>query len=61
MDGVDDPVDAGVDADGLVSGVDEDDLEVLEGRILAIIRVREVSEQRTRIQCQFQIPYPCHT
>lgn len=32
--GVDDPVDAGVDADGLVLGVDEDDLVVLVGRVL---------------------------
>lgn len=31
VDGVDDPVDAGVAADGLVLGVDEDDLEVLVG------------------------------
>ena len=31
VDGVDDPVDAGVLADGLVLGVDEDDLEVLVG------------------------------
>lgn len=34
MDGVDDPVDAGVAADGLVLGVDKDDLVVLVGRIL---------------------------
>lgn len=34
VDGVDDPVDAGVAADGLVLGVDEDDLEVLVGRVL---------------------------
>lgn len=34
VDGVDDPVDAGVDADRLVLGVDEDDLEVLVGRVL---------------------------
>lgn len=34
VDGVDDPVDAGVDADGLVLGVDQDDLEVLVGRVL---------------------------
>lgn len=32
--GVDDPVDAGVDADGLVLGVHEDDLVVLVGRVL---------------------------
>jgi len=32
--GVDDPVDAGVDTDGLVLGVDEDDLVVLVGRVL---------------------------
>jgi len=32
--GLDDPVDAGVLADGLVLGVDEDDLEVLVGRVL---------------------------
>lgn len=32
--GVDDPVDAGIDADGLVLGVDEDDLVVLVGGVL---------------------------
>lgn len=32
--GVDDPVDAGIAADGLVLGVDEDDLEVLVGGVL---------------------------
>jgi hypothetical protein len=34
VDGVGDPVDAGVAADGLVLGVDEDDLEVLVGGVL---------------------------
>jgi len=34
VNGVDDPVDAGVVADGLVHGVDEDDLKVLVGRVL---------------------------
>lgn len=34
VDGVDDPVDAGVDADGLVAGVDQDDLVVLVGGVL---------------------------
>ena len=34
VDGVDDPVDAGVLADGLVLGVDEDDLVVLVGGVL---------------------------
>ena len=34
VDGVDDPVDAGVDADGLVLGVDEDDFVVLVGGVL---------------------------
>jgi hypothetical protein len=34
VDGVDDPVDAGIDADGLVLGVDQDDLVVLVGRVL---------------------------
>ena len=34
MDGVADPVDAGITADGLVLGVDEDDLEVLVGGVL---------------------------
>jgi hypothetical protein len=34
VDGVDDPVDAGVQADGLVRGVDEDDLVVLVDRVL---------------------------
>lgn len=34
VDGVDDPVDAGVDADGLVLGVDKDDLVVLVGGVL---------------------------
>jgi hypothetical protein len=34
VDGVDDPVDAGVAADGLVHGVDQDDLVVLVGAVL---------------------------
>ena len=34
VNGVDDPVDARVDADGLVLGVNEDDLVVLVGRVL---------------------------
>lgn len=34
VDGVDDPVDAGIQADGLVLGVDEDDLVVLVGGVL---------------------------
>lgn len=34
VDGVDDPVDAGVDADGLVLGVDQDNLVVLVGGVL---------------------------
>lgn len=34
VDGVDDPVDAGVLADGLVLGVDEDDFVVLVGGVL---------------------------
>ena len=34
VDGVDDPVDAGVEADGLVLGIDEDDLVVLVGGVL---------------------------
>ena len=34
MDGVDDPVDAGIAADGLVLGVDQDDFKVLIGRVL---------------------------
>ena len=34
VDRVDDPVDAGITADGLVGGVDEDDLVVLVGGIL---------------------------
>lgn len=34
VNGGDDPVDAGVDADGLVLGVDEDDLVVLVGGVL---------------------------
>ena len=34
MDGVTDPVDAGITADGLVLGVDEDNLEVLVGGVL---------------------------
>lgn len=34
MDGVADPVDASIGADGLVLGVDEDDLVVLVGRVL---------------------------
>lgn len=34
VDGVDDPVDAGIAADGLVLGVDKDNLVVLVGRVL---------------------------
>lgn len=34
VDGVDDPVNLGVSSDGLVRGVDEDDFEVLVGRVL---------------------------
>ena len=34
VDGLDDPVDTGVTADGLVLGVDEDDLVVLVSRVL---------------------------
>ena len=34
VDGVADPVDAGIAADSLVLGVNEDDLEVLVGRVL---------------------------
>lgn len=34
VDGVDDPVDAGIATDGLVLGVDKDDLVVLVGRVL---------------------------
>lgn len=34
VDGVDDPVDAGVAADGGVLGIDKDDLKVLVGRVL---------------------------
>ena len=34
VDGLDDPVDAGITADGLVLGVDKDDLVVLVGRVL---------------------------
>jgi hypothetical protein len=34
VDGVRDPVDAGIAADGLVLGVDKDDLVVLVGRVL---------------------------
>lgn len=34
MDGVDDPVDASIAADGLVLGVDEDDLVVFVGGVL---------------------------
>ena len=34
MDRLGDPVDAGVTADGLVLGVDKDNLEVLVGRVL---------------------------
>jgi hypothetical protein len=34
VDGVDDPVDTGIAADGLVLGVDKDDLVVLVGRVL---------------------------
>ena len=34
VDGLDDPVDAGIATDGLVGGVDEDDFIVLVGRVL---------------------------
>jgi hypothetical protein len=34
VDGLDDPVDTGIAADGLVLGVDENDLVVLVGRVL---------------------------
>jgi hypothetical protein len=34
VDRLDDPVDAGIAADGLVLRVDEDDFEVLVGRVL---------------------------
>jgi hypothetical protein len=34
VDGVDDPVDAGIATDGLVLGVNKDDLVVLVGRVL---------------------------
>lgn len=34
VDGLDDPVDASITADGLVLGIDEDDLKVLVGGIL---------------------------
>lgn len=34
VDWVDDPVDTSITADGLVLGVDEDDLEVFVGRVL---------------------------
>lgn len=34
VNGVDNPIDAGIDADGLVLGVNEDDLVVLVGRVL---------------------------
>jgi hypothetical protein len=34
VDGLDDPVDTGIAADGLVLGVDEDDFVVLVGRVL---------------------------
>jgi len=34
VDGVDDPVDAGIAANGFVLGVDEDDFVVLVGRVL---------------------------
>ena len=34
MNRVNDPVDSGVSSDGLVGGINEDDLEVLVGRIL---------------------------
>lgn len=34
MDGVDDPVDAGIAADSLVVGIDKDNLVILVGRVL---------------------------
>lgn len=42
VDGVDDPVDTGILSDGLVLGVDEDDLVVLVGRVLVDpVRVKD--------------------
>jgi hypothetical protein len=42
VDGLDDPVDAGITADGLVLGVDENDLVVLVGRVLVDpVRVKD--------------------
>lgn len=46
MDSVADPVDAGVTADGLVLGVDKDNLEVLVGRVL----VDPVGVQDTQVR-----------
>ena len=43
-----DPVDLGVPPDGLVEGVDEDDLEVLVGRILADpVRAQDAESLKT--------------
>jgi len=48
VDGGDDPVDAGILADGLVLGVDEDDLEVLVGRVLVDpVRVQDAQVSAT--------------
>jgi hypothetical protein len=42
VDGLDDPVDAGITANGLVLGVDKDDLVVLVGRVLVDpVRVKD--------------------
>jgi hypothetical protein len=45
VNGVDDPVDAGITTDGLVVGINEDDLEVLVGSIL----VNPVRVQDTQV------------
>lgn len=48
VDGGNDPVDAGIATDGLVLGVDEDDLEVLVGRILVDpVRVQDAQVSAT--------------
>ena len=48
LNGLGDPVDLGVAPDGLVEGVDEDDLEVLVGRVLADpVRAKDAESLQT--------------
>jgi hypothetical protein len=54
VDGVDDPVDARIAADGLVLGIDEDDLEVLVCRVLVNpVRVQDAQVGATAADTLF--------